>query len=529
MPSDNPVYSYDQLGRLTNVVWPNGAMATYSYDAMGNRTSVVEVPGTPPTPVIPTVTAFPKRCQSDFKNDPMVVLLSDGQLIGWADNTTAVLANGVEAATNSLAQRVVFDPNTTPPPLAATIVDWAFTNANLYVVYSNGWVYSAGSNSYGQLGKGDTTDRSYLSRIEYFVSNSLSVIKVWAQGGYTTTNGGGSVFFQASDYSMYGCGLNTAGQLGNSTTPTSNVSTPAPCAGIGHTTNHVVDVKMATVSTFISAYMLFNDGTLFVAGYNAQGQLGINSTTNQTGTFVSAVTGSGNVTNAASISANGGSTTAGNALFVDTSGNVWTSGYNTHGELGLGTTTAVHLFTKSTALSGIARAEIVGGLSGFGYALTTSGVLWTWGFNGLNNLYKNNSTTPQSTPAAAPFPPPGVIANVFYSRGQQGLATTQQLILLMTNGTIAYAGADIGQEPIANTVYPGSYSLIAMPPQIMNGTDTISDIFVHGTGLTQRWFILTGSGKLYACGQNNDAICMGAIATTTAQLNAVWQEIAFSP
>jgi alpha-tubulin suppressor-like RCC1 family protein len=115
------------------------------------------------------------------------------------------LCNGIETATNSLPQRVVFDPTTTVPPSTATIVDWAFTNANLYVVYSNGWVYSGGSNTYGQLGHGDTTDRAYLKRIEYFVTNALSVTKVWANGGFGTTNGGGPVYFQASDFSMYGC------------------------------------------------------------------------------------------------------------------------------------------------------------------------------------------------------------------------------------------------------------------------------------------------------------------------------------
>ncbi len=271
MPSNQAVYNYDQLGRLVNVTFSDGAMATYNYDVMGNRTTVVESAATTPSCCPPTVTAFSKRITGDFKNSAMMVLLSTGELVGWGDTTTGALANGIEDNTMSLAQRLVFDPTSTTPPSTATIVDWVWTNGNVYVIFSNGWAYSAGANDYGQLGKGDTTDRPYLSRIEYFVTNSIEVTKVWAPGGYGTTDGGGPVYFQSSTYEMYGCGLNTAGNLGNASTPTSNISTPAPCAGIGFTTHHVIDVAAVSNNADVSCYMLFNDGALYVAGYTARG------------------------------------------------------------------------------------------------------------------------------------------------------------------------------------------------------------------------------------------------------------------
>ena len=546
MTSDNPVYTYDQLGRLSQVVWPNGALVTFGYDKMGNRTTVVESAALAPTrPVVPTVAAPPKRSQSDFKNNPMVVLLSSGELVGWGDNATGALANGTIAATDSLAQRVVFDPNTTVPPSTAKIVDWAFTNADLYVVYDNGWAYSAGDNAYGELGHGDLVARSALKRIESFITAGVSVTKVWAQGGYTTTNGGGSAFFLTSDFRLWGVGLNTAGQLG--TGAVTNVSTPVDVSNVsGHvldqtSASHVIDVKMATVSTFISTYLLFggtSPGKVMVAGYNVQGQLGTNVVTNQTAGFVPAQDSTGAsfgpspLNPAVAISANGGSTASGNALILDANGNVWTSGYNLHGELGQGAgiTTNYKQFTKVAALSGIATAKLAGGLYGYGYAITTAGALWTWGSTNQNQIFKNlTSTTAQPLPAAV-LPanmPAGVIAQVFHSRGQQGLATTGQLILVMTDGRIAYAGADVGQLPIDNTVTPGAYSLIAMPAFILNGSDTIADIFVHGTGLLQRWFILTGSGRLFASGNNADAICAGGVATAVAVVSSVWQEISF--
>jgi alpha-tubulin suppressor-like RCC1 family protein len=520
-------YNYDKLGRLESVVFSNGAKATYGYDATGNRTTLVEVPAiTPPPPPTPMAAGFGKRINGDFKNNAMLVELSGGELVGWGDCTTGVLANGVIATTDNLPQLLVFDPATTVPPPSATIVDWTYTNANLYVTYSNGWVYSAGQNSYGQLGHGDVVVRPFLKRIEYFAGLTISITKVWAGGGLTSTDGGGCVYFQDSNYNMYGCGVNTAGNLGNAATPTTNVSTPALCAGINATSgSHAIDVQCSFITATVSTYMLMSDGTLMVAGANTLGQLGINSTTGQSGTFVSAVNVSGNVANAIAISANSGSTTAANALYVDSSGKVWTTGYNGHGELALGNVTAVHLFTQVAALSNIVQAGLGGGLYGSGYAIDSSHKLYMWGYNGQSNLFLNNATTPQSTPVApsAANLPSGIISKVFFAKGQAGLSTTPQTILLTTAGLVVYAGADNGQTSVPDA--SGAFNRLAMPQDLVDSTDTVVDLFGHGTGLTQRWFALTQNGNLYGCGQNADAICTGGFASNTAILNVQWQPV----
>lgn len=163
-------YKFDDEGRLTTVHLPNGATAMFDYDAAGNRVSVVEVPATTPAECCPpTVAELPKRQCGDFSNEVMVVLLSNGRLVGWGDNTTGANANSIITGTSAPIQDVLFSPATTMPPFDATIVDWALTNANLYVVFSNGWCYSAGRSEFGQLGHGDLTARPFLKRIEYFV------------------------------------------------------------------------------------------------------------------------------------------------------------------------------------------------------------------------------------------------------------------------------------------------------------------------------------------------------------------------
>lgn len=39
------VFSYDALGRLTSVEYPDGSTVTYSYDAGGNLVGCTQVPG----------------------------------------------------------------------------------------------------------------------------------------------------------------------------------------------------------------------------------------------------------------------------------------------------------------------------------------------------------------------------------------------------------------------------------------------------------------------------------------------------
>lgn len=522
--ANSATYQYDTLGRLVGVTFPNGAQVAYSYDAMGNRQTVVEIPPLTPTPsTLPTVEALPKNHCSDFVNNPMMVLLSDGQLIGWGENTTGVLSNGL-ASTNCTAQRVVFDPNSTMPPANATIVDWAFTNASLYVVFSNGWVYSCGDNTYGQLGHGDNTARLQLKRIEYFVTNSKTITKVWAASSYVNTNGGGLAYFQDSNKNMYACGAGGHGPLGNASTPTSNVNTPAACAGVS-TSPYVVDMAISCWFSVFSAYMLMSDGTLLVAGYNGQGQMANGTTTSISGGFVNAKkTGSTNITNLISISATSGYPNGGSALAVDSSGNVWTVGYNGSGQLGLGNTVDKNLFTQVTTLSNITKAEMGGGQYAYCYAINNSGNMYTWGYNAQNNLFLNNTSTAY-TPAQATYVP-GTVSKVFFPREQQ-LGASSQMVVVTTTGKVVYAGADVSQLGLANTVNPGAYKYIPAPTPILNGSEIITNIFFHGTGLGQRMFVLTDLGNLYSCGNNTNSICTGGANSSMAK--TAFQKIQFLP
>jgi alpha-tubulin suppressor-like RCC1 family protein len=507
---------------------------------MGNRTTVVEIPpSTPPAPSLITVASLPKKVFGDHKYNPMMVLLSSGELIGWGNNSSGSLANGLGSNTTSVAQRLMFDPNTTPPLATASIVDWSFTSGNTYIVYSNGWVYSAGVNDYGQLGQGDTTARNQLKRIEYFVTNGISITNVWAAASVYATNGGGCAYFLSGTNVLYGVGANAAGNLANGTT--TNQSTPVTCLGLTGLSGSptISDLQMSSDDAYLACYLLMSNGTVMVAGANTVGQLGINTTTNRSASFTNALqAGGGNLTNITAISANGGfaggSSVAGNALALDSSGNMWTTGSNVYGILGLGTATNVSGFTQITSLTNVIAAGLGGGYYGCGYAITKSGSsppqLSTWGYGNNNSLFQNNTTTRIETPTLATLPSPPL--KVFFARGEQLTNSAQQLFVLTSAGEIVYAGAANGQIGVASTTNPGYYYLIPSPVQILvqNETnETIDDIFVHGTSTAQRIFVLTSAGNLYASGTQANSICTGGVASDTAVANTAWFKISFMP
>src|SRR5438034_1102938 len=71
------------------------------------------------------------------------------------------------------------------------------------------------------------------------------------------------------------------------------------------------------------------------------------------------------------------------AVVIDSSGNVWTWGQNTYGQLGNGTTVPSAVPIRVTTLSGI--VQVAAGAS-FTLALKQDGTVWAWGLNAYGQL-----------------------------------------------------------------------------------------------------------------------------------------------
>jgi alpha-tubulin suppressor-like RCC1 family protein len=125
---------------------------------------------------------------------------------------------------------------------------------------------------------------------------------------------------------------------------------------------------------------------LWVWGYNAQGQLGINATTNRTTPVTTFLGG----TNWKSVS-NG----TYHSAAIKTDGTLWVWGYNGTGELGINNT-ATRTTPVTTILGGTNWKQVAVGRIHTA-AIKTDGTLWTWGSGGFASLGIND-TTSRSTP-----------------------------------------------------------------------------------------------------------------------------------
>ena len=233
----------------------------------------------------------------------------------------------------------------------------AFRQGNL-------WTWGYGGN--GQLGTNDTTKRN--TPVTTFAGGSN-----WKQvdtGLYHTAA-------IKTDGTLWTWGYNLYGGLG--TNDTTDRATPVTTFAGGTNWKQVGGGYYFTAA-------IKTDGTLWTWGYNAQGQLGINDTT-QRDTPVTTFAGG---TNWKQICSGTYNTAA-----IKTDGTLWTWGNNDYGQLG--TNDTAHRSTPVTTFAGGTNWKSVTGGSYHTAAIKTDGTLWTWGYNGSGALGTNDSTN-RNTP-----------------------------------------------------------------------------------------------------------------------------------
>ena len=191
--------------------------------------------------------------------------------------------------------------------------------SHTFILKNNGTLCGCGYNGYGALGLGDTTNRTTFT-IANINTNDIKSIYC----GYNYT------FIIKNNGTLWGCGYNGYGQLGLGDVNNRNVFTI-----IGINTNDIKSVYGGYYHTFI----LKNDGTLWGCGKNDYGQLGLGDTSNRI--FFTQIT-----TNADDIK----SVHCGNeyTVILKNDGTLWGCGRNYYSELGLGDDTYRKTFTQIT-------------------------------------------------------------------------------------------------------------------------------------------------------------------------------------
>jgi len=282
---------------------------------------------------------------------------TDGTLWTWGDNEYGELGDNTVTNKSSPVQTITGGTNW------KQVAGGSFHTA---AIKTDGTLWTWGYNGNGGLG--DST-----------VTNKSSPVQTIA-GGTNWKQVAGGYFHTAAiktDGTLWTCGYNSYGQLGDSTI--TNKSSPVQTITGG------TNWKQVACGYFHTA-AIKTDGTLWTCGYNGYGQLGDSTITNKSSP-VQTITGGTNWKQVAC----GYFHTA----VIKTDGTLWLWGYNLDGQLGDSTIT-----NKSSPVQTIAGGtnwkQVAGG-SDHTAAIKTDGTLWTCGYNGNGGL-GDSTVTNKSSP-----------------------------------------------------------------------------------------------------------------------------------
>lgn len=271
---------------------------------------------------------------------------------------------------------------------------WVMYN-NIWLLTSEGNLFGAGDNAYGQLGIGGTTDRYSFTKIATLGPDATHGGTSCQIAGFAVTNQNensaanyGSCFAIDTSGRLFAWGYNGGGKLGlgNST----NQSYPNLVSGVSN-------VKSVT-GGMQSTYVVDGSGNLFIAGNNQNGVGGGVSSTSFTDSNQNNVY---QVLNADGYYY-GSPTRYAHGHYLNTSGELYGVGGNAVGSVGDGTTTQKGTWTRiggsatysSVYYAGNAYYLSVAALGGTPGSANQS--VYHWGYNGTSQLGDGTTTNGQS-------------------------------------------------------------------------------------------------------------------------------------
>lgn len=145
----------------------------------------------------------------------IVMMTSNGQVWGAGLNDQGELGNGTHWLNQPYPVQFILPNGVTATDLYATCSSPTNIYCDTFVIGSDGKVYGAGANSFGQLGDGTTTDRATpvaMQMIDGAINHASQVMS-----GYGTT------VVLTTNHKVFTVGNNSDGQLGNGTTVNSSI------------------------------------------------------------------------------------------------------------------------------------------------------------------------------------------------------------------------------------------------------------------------------------------------------------------
>ena len=235
---------------------------------------------------------------------------------------------------------------------------------HLFALKNDGTVWCCGKNDYGQLGLGNTNSKSTFTKV---TTNTEDTVKISC--GYEHT------YILKNNGMIFSCGKNSNGQLGLSTT--NDMTTFNQVQNMDNVRN--------IISGGYHVFVVKKDGTLWACGYNGSGQLGLNDVESRA-TFVQVNV---NVDDIQHVICG-----FNHSLIIRNDGILYAAGENGNGELGMNNTTDMRTFTNVPNLSSGIIAAYAGEF--FTMIIDNEGIVYATGKNDSGQLGLSESTTRKS-------------------------------------------------------------------------------------------------------------------------------------
>jgi alpha-tubulin suppressor-like RCC1 family protein len=307
-------------------------------------------------------------------------------------------------------------------PLPFPVVQVSSSNDAQYALLTNGTVYAWGQGGDGQLGDGDTVN-SFTTAVQVqfpagvkiaylptdvmpfnsaFAVDTTGHVWGWGLNGgsefclgsvkeyttpvelpltdVTTLAGAADHATYDSDGTLYSCGTNQYGELGDGSTKSSKV--PVKVTGLSGAS------VASLVASFGDTGALLSDGDYYDWGYDGAGQLG-NDTTGQNSDVPVLVT----LPDAVAQAVQGGSLASnGQTLVMLSDGSLYAWGNDSAYQLGDGKTTNESSPEQILAPSGVTYQTLATG-GDTSYAISTIGNVYAWGANSVGQVGDGTTQT----------------------------------------------------------------------------------------------------------------------------------------
>ncbi|QIG60048.1 regulator of chromosome condensation (RCC1) repeat protein [Dishui Lake large algae virus 1] len=382
-------------------------------------------------------------------------------------------------------------------PYTETIKMFCVNGGAKLVLTESNKLYSFGYNGYGQLGLGDTTNRSVPTLISLPTSDTIVDIQLsctdGGTNGVTQTDGG----FLTSTGKLYLWGYNVHGEVANGTT-TSPVTSP-------YQSTFQPVWKDFLLGVYANFAWTSNTGTLYATGFNNLGQLGVGDTVNRSSWTACLDNNSAPLSNVTKVRTNsswsGGSTVTTYALTSENGGQLYATGYNGYGQCGTSNTTNQNTFYKIPSMSNVIDFAIGSGAQYNGvFAIKDNNSLWVFGrnINGQFGTPSIGSDTNQLTPTQVQIA--GINSNVLRLY-PIGLPDYGGMFLQTTDSNWYFAGRSyVGAGLAHDTVYNTWTQLIV--PEPIADIRSFRSYWAETNANVHTTFMLGQSGKLWGFGYN---------------------------